>query len=73
VLGVGGHVYQQLSDDRQHGETVRGNKGRSYAAGPNLKYDSGKGWFITAKLSKEFSVRSRTEGTSFWIKTTIPF
>lgn len=73
VLGVGGHLYQQLSDDRRHGETVAGNKGRSYAAGPNLKYDSGKGWFITAKLSKEFSVRSRTEGTSFWIKTTIPF
>lgn len=73
VLGVGGHVYQQLSDDRRNGETVAGNKGRSYAAGPNLKYDSGKGWFITAKLSKEFSVRSRTEGTSFWIKTTIPF
>jgi hypothetical protein len=73
VLGVGGHLYQQLSDDRRNGETVAGNKGRSYAAGPNLKYDSGKGWFITAKLSKEFSVRSRTEGTSFWIKTTIPF
>ena len=73
VLGVGGHLYQQLSDDRRNGEMVAGNKGRSYAAGPNLKYDSGKGWFITAKLSKEFSVRSRTEGTSFWIKTTIPF
>lgn len=73
VLGVGGHLYQQLSDDRRNGETVAGNKGRSYAAGPNLKYDSGKGWFITAKLNQEFSVRSRTEGTSFWIKTTIPF
>lgn len=73
VVGVGGHLYQQLSDDRRHGETVAGNKGRSYAAGPNVKYDSGKGWFITAKLSQEFSVRSRTEGNSFWIKTTIPF
>ena len=73
VVGVGGHVYQQLSEDRRNGETVASNKGQSYAAGPNLKYDSGKGWFIAAKLNKEFSVRSRTEGTSFWIKTTIPF
>jgi hypothetical protein len=73
VVGVGGHLYQQLSDDRRNGQAVPGNKGRSYAAGPNLKYDSGKGWFITAKLNKEFSVRSRSEGTSFWIKTTIPF
>lgn len=73
VLGVGGHVYQQLSNDRQNGQSVANAKGRAYAIGPNLKYDNGKGWFITAKLSQEFNVRSRTEGTSFWIKTTIPF
>lgn len=73
VLGVGGHLYQQIGDDKLNGQTVSGSKGRAYAAGPNLKYDGGKGWFITAKLSREFSVRSRTEGTSFWLKTTIPF
>lgn len=73
VVGVGGNIYQQLSDDKRHGQSVPGAKGRAYSAGPNLKYDSGKGWFITAKLAKEFSVRSRSEGTQFWIKTTIPF
>lgn len=73
VLGVGGHVYQQLSADRAQGATVPGSKGRALAIGPNLKYDNGKGWFITAKLTKETSVRSRTQGTSFWIKSTIPF
>lgn len=73
VVGVGGHLYQQLTDDKKDGQTISGNKGRAYAIGPNLKYDSGKGWFITAKLSKEFSVRSRTEGTQFWLKTNIPF
>ena len=73
VVGVGGNIYQQLSDDKRHGQSVPGAKGRAYSAGPNLRYDSGKGWFITAKLAKEFSVRSRSEGTQFWIKTTIPF
>lgn len=73
VVGLGGNIYQQLSGDKSNGQAVPGSKGRAYSAGPNLKYDGGKGWFITAKLSKEFSVRSRTEGTSFWIKTTIPF
>lgn len=73
VLGVGGNIYQQLSEDKSHGQSVPGSKGRAYSAGPNLKYDSGKGWFITAKLAREFSVRSRSEGTQFWIKTTIPF
>ena len=73
VVGVGGNIYQQLSEDKNHGQSVPGSKGRAYSAGTNLKYDSGKGWFITAKLAKEFSVRSRSEGTQFWIKTTIPF
>lgn len=73
VLGVGGNIYQQLSEDKAKGQSVPGSKGRAYSAGPNLKYDSGKGWFITAKLAREFSVRSRSEGTQFWIKTTIPF
>ena len=73
VLGVGGNIYQQLCDDKRLGQSVPGAKGRAYSAGPNLKYDSGKGWFITAKLAREFSVRSRSEGTQFWIKTTIPF
>ena len=73
VVGVGGNVYQQLSNDKLNGQSLPGSKGRAYSIGPNLKYDGGKGWFITAKLAKEFDVRARTEGTQFWIKTTIPF
>lgn len=73
VLGVAGHLYQQLTEDKLNGQTVSGSKGRSYALGPNVKYDSGKGWFITAKLSQEMSVRSRAEGQQFWLKTVIPF
>lgn len=73
VVGVGGNVYQQLSNDKLNGQSLPGSKGRAYSFGPNVKYDSGKGWFITAKLAREFDVRARTEGTQFWIKTTIPF
>jgi len=73
VVGVGGNIYQQLSEDKRHGQSVPGSKGRAYAMGPNLKYDNGKGWFITAKLAREFGVRSRTQGTQLWVKTTIPF
>jgi len=73
VVGVGGNIYQQLAEDKRDGQTLSGTKGRAYAMGPNLKYDNGKGWFITAKLAKEFDVRGRTQGTQFWVKTTIPF
>lgn len=73
VVGLGGNIYQQLSEDKSNGQAVSGSKGRAYSVGSNLKYDSGKGWFITAKVSKEFRVRSRAEGTQLWLKTTIPF
>lgn len=73
VVGVGGYVYEQLNDDKQNGVTLPGRKASSFAIGPSLKYDNGKGWFITAKLQKETNAKNRPEGTALWIKTTIPF
>jgi hypothetical protein len=73
VLGVGGYLYQQLNDDRQSGVAVANNKGRALAIGPSIKYDSGKGWFITAKYQSESSVRNRPDGAAFWIKSVFPF
>ena len=73
VVGVGGYVYRQTTDDRQNGATVSNNKGRSYAVGPSVKYDSGKGWFLTAKFEQEFNVMNRAEGSSFKIKALLPF
>ena len=49
TLGAGGYAYQQLNDDKLTGATVSNNKGRAFAIGPSIKYDSGKGWFVTAK------------------------
>lgn len=73
TLGAGGYVYQQLTDDTLNGVKVSNNKGRSFAIGPAFKYDSGKGWFVTAKYQKESSVRNRAEGQAFWMKVVIPF
>jgi hypothetical protein len=73
TAGVGGYVYQQTTDDKASGATVTDNRGRAMALGPSIKYDSGKGWFLTAKYEKEFSVRNRAEGAGVKIKAILPF
>jgi len=73
VVGVGGYVYQQTTDDRQDGERIENNKGRAFAIGPSIKYASSKGWFLTAKWQQESNVRNRAEGEAYWLKLTVPF
>ncbi|ROL70314.1 hypothetical protein BK634_21700 [Pseudomonas chlororaphis] len=72
VVGVGGYVYRQTTDDRQDGDRVEDNKGRAVAIGPSIKYASDSGWFVTAKWQKESEVRNRPEGEAYWVKLTIP-
>ncbi|HEY8877658.1 MAG TPA: transporter [Roseateles sp.] len=73
TVGLGGHLWHQLSNDESAGTTLRDSKARSFGVGPSIKYDNGRGWFITAKLQKETAVRNSTQGTALWIKTLIPF
>ena len=73
VIGVGGYVDYQTTNDRQNGETVKDNKGRAIAIGPSVKYTSDKGWFLTAKWEQETQVRNRAEGNAYWMKLTVPF
>lgn len=73
VLGAGGYGYRQLTNDEVSGSAVPNAKARAYALGPAIKYDNGKGWFITAKWQREMAVHDRPEGSAFWIKTLIPF
>lgn len=73
VVGVGGYIYQQTTDDRQNGERVENNKGHALAIGPSIKYTNRKGWFITAKWQQESNVRNRAEGDAYWLKLTMPF
>ncbi|WP_153000145.1 SphA family protein [Pseudomonas syringae] len=72
VVGVGGYVYRQITDDRQDGDTVRDTRGRAFAIGPSIKYASASGWFVTAKWQKESDVRNRPEGEAYWVKLTLP-
>ncbi len=73
VVGVGGYVYQQTTDDRQHGERLENNKGRAFAIGPSIKYTNSDGWFLTAKWQEETNVRNRADGEAYWLKLTVPF
>lgn len=73
TLGVGGYLYRQVTDDKLAGATVDNNKGRAIAIGPSVKYDSGRGWFLTAKYQTEVSVRNRADGEAFWLKAVFPF
>ncbi|WP_043458750.1 SphA family protein [Azohydromonas australica] len=72
TAGVGGFFYRQMTDDNQGGTDLSGSKGRAFAIGPSVKYDSGKGWFIAAKWQKESAVRNRPEGSAFWLKAVFP-
>lgn len=73
VVGVGGYVQYQTTDDRQDGRRVDDNKGRALAFGPSIKYADKRGRFITAKWEQETAVRNRAEGSAYWAKLTIPF
>lgn len=71
VAGVGGYLFRQVTDDS--GPNSAAGKARAYAIGPTLKYDSGKGFSITAKLQQEYGVRNRPEGSQFFVKAILPF
>ena len=72
TAGVGGYVYRQVSDDTQAGVAVQDNRGSAMSIGPNVKYDSGKGWFATLKWEKETNVKNRAQGESIWLKAVFP-
>lgn len=73
VVGVGGALSKQINNDTLNNVEIAGSKLQSLSIGPSVKYDNGKGWFITAKWQKEFAVRNKPAGSAFWIKTIIPF
>nr|WP_067298852.1 transporter [Marinobacterium profundum] len=72
VLGLGGYAYRQVSSDKLNGLDI-GNEGQAFAIGPSIKFDNGKGFFVTAKYQKEMAVENRPEGDAFWIKAALPF
>ena len=72
TAGAGGYVYQQTTPDRQSGAELANSKGKTFAIGPALKYDSGKGWFTTLKWQKEVRSENRAQGNALWFKAVFP-
>ena len=84
TAGIGGHAYQQISDDKCGSncdtanpagtiaslEASDGNRGRSFSVGPAFQYASPKGWMFSAKYQQEFGVENRSEGEAVWLKFT---
>ena len=73
TAGVGGYYYRQMSDDNVAGVDVANSRGKALAIGPSVKYDSGQGWFVTAKWQKETGVENRAQGQALWLKAVFPF
>lgn len=73
VVGLGGYVYQQTTDDTQDSKAIPNYKGQSCGIGPSIKYENGKGWLITAKWENDFAVKNRGEGHDIRVKMTVPF
>ncbi|NMT62719.1 SphA family protein [Marinobacter orientalis] len=72
IAGVGGYAYRQLTDDRLNGTNI-GNRGQALAIGPSVKWDNGKGAFVSLKYERELQVENRPQGDSLWLKASIPF
>ena len=72
TVGAGGYYYKQLSDDKVAGANLPNSKASSFAIGPSVKYDSGKGWFVTGKWQFETNVKNRAQGNALWIKAVFP-
>ncbi|MCY1444885.1 putative MetA-pathway of phenol degradation [compost metagenome] len=73
MVGVGGHAYKQISDDKQDDHLVGdGNRGSTFSIGPAVQYASKGGWFLSAKWQDESGVRNRPEGQTYWLKFTVP-
>ncbi len=72
AMGANGFGYQQTTDDRQNELTVEnGNRGRTLAIGPQIKYHAGRTELIL-KYQKEFLVENRTRGNSLWFQVGVP-
>lgn len=76
TLGVGGYLYQQLTDDKVNGARFQdGNRSRVMALGPAISFfELGSDWpLIWAHAYKEFGARNRTQGTQFAVRAAWTF
>jgi hypothetical protein len=72
TAGLGGYYKQQTTLDKQAGAELANSKSSGMAIGPSVKYDSGKGWFLTAKWQVESHVKNGSQGHALWLKAIFP-
>lgn len=71
TIGVGGYLYQQLTDDKVNGTKFQdGNRSRVMALGPAISFfDLGSDWpALWAHAYKEFGARNRSQGTQIAVR-----
>lgn len=76
TLGVGGYLYQQISDDEVRGDKFKdGNRSRVVALGPVVSFleQESKWPAISAHWYREFSARNRAQGTQFAVRAAWSF
>lgn len=72
TVGLGGYFRRQLSSDEAAGVKLANSKTSALAIGPAIKFDSGRGWFVTAKWQKEANVENGPKGNALWVKAVFP-
>ncbi len=70
-IGIQGHYWNDLEDDRIDGKQVNNTQTRVFAIGPGVRCQYG-GLRIFAKAQREFSARNRPEGSVYWLRLIFP-
>ncbi|MDX7986930.1 hypothetical protein FE392_06240 [Xenorhabdus sp. 12] len=71
VLGVGGYVFQQITND--HGPNSAQGKESGFGLGPSVRYANNKGWLLTLKWQKDIVANNRPAGSQVFLKAVVPF
>jgi hypothetical protein len=75
AAGVGGYVYQQITNDGGSGDRIGTFKGRVVAVGPMLSYNiaiGGQQLSLSARWFHEFDVENRVRGNSIFASLSFP-
>jgi len=54
------------------GVELPNSKTSGMAIGPSIKYDSGRGWFLTAKWQFEKNMKNSAQGNALWLRAVLP-
>ena len=76
AVGLAGYYYDQITDDSGPGARLGGYQGQAVALGPALQYATKyRGHDLSAEIKyyREFSVRNRFEGNSYWFNLSYAF